>query len=858
MAYRWLGGGLAVAWRWLPRGVLPGLRQQTASCLAPSNHARHALVHSLLPLALLGLGALAASAPAAGPTYASTNIGQAWPPAATDKVARISGVYPHLTVFNPYGECGIGAIAPWADKLWFVTYPPHCPQGSQDKLYTVNEKLELEMRPESVGGTHANRMIHPESRQLIIGPYLIDQTGKVRALDPARMPLRITGNARHLTDPAGKVFFVGMERELYEVDAHSLTVNQIYGLYGGPYPGTHGKGAATIGGRLIVANNGERPWSYAKDPSFNGPAGGLAQSDGKDWARDWEVIERAPFTEVTGPGGLQGFAPGDDRLWALGWDKRSVILKLHERGQWHTFRLPKASYTHDALHGWYTEWPRIREVADGRWLAHMHGLFYDFPRTFSLANHGGLRAISTYTRMPVDYCAWRGQIVMARDDASIMQNELAGQSHSALWFGTWSDLENLGAPVGWGGPWLNDDLKAGETSAPFLVAGFTEGTLHLKHSADRAVRFEVEADADGRGQWQPVTSLSVPANGYAFRSLDRELKAQWVRVKAVHPARRASAFFRLGNPARSPDPARFAALADSDYRGAVIEGLVKPDAGDARRLIMAANTYKDGQVKARSGWVMDGRLEFAPLDDSAKETTLREKYGTQPRFTVDAASVLVTEGSKRYRLPKSAAAYDQPFPSGWPRDLREVVTERNLLNAHGTIYEVPRADVGGLQRLRPITTHNKRISDFASWRGLLVLTGVRADAQADEHCYKSADDKAALWFGNVDDLWRMGAPVGVGGPWKDTAVAADEPSDPYLMAGYRAKSLALSHRASQPVTFTLEVDFAANGDWSDYCRLTVEPGQTAHHQFPASYSAHWVRLKADRAAQVTAMFTYTL
>ncbi len=184
------------------------------------------------------------------------------------------------------------------------------------------------------------------------------------------------------------------------------------------------------------------------------------------------------------------------------------------------------------------------------------------------------------------------------------------------------------------------------------------------------------------------------------------------------------------------------------------------------------------------------------------------------------------------------------------------MTERNHLNVHGTIYEVPRADVGGFQRMRPIATHNKRIRDFASWRGLLVLTGVRADARPGEHCHKSADGTSAVWLGEVDDLWRMGAPVGVGGPWEDTAVAAGEPSDPYLMAGYRTKSLALSHRAAQPVVFTVEVDFAANGEWSEYLKLEVEPGQTAHHRFPAGYSAHWVRLKADRAARASALFTY--
>ena len=40
-------------------------------------------------------------------------------------------------------------------------------------------------RPESVGGTPANRMIHRESQQLNIGPYFIDARGHVRAIPPS-------------------------------------------------------------------------------------------------------------------------------------------------------------------------------------------------------------------------------------------------------------------------------------------------------------------------------------------------------------------------------------------------------------------------------------------------------------------------------------------------------------------------------------------------------------------------------------------------------------------------------------------------------------------------------------------------
>src|SRR3954447_4176983 len=93
---------------------------------------------------------------------------------------QISGIYPHLAMWNREGECGTGAVVPWADRLWVITYGPHLPRGSSDKLYEIDWQLHLTARPESVGGTPANRMIHRESNQLFIGPYIIDADRQVR------------------------------------------------------------------------------------------------------------------------------------------------------------------------------------------------------------------------------------------------------------------------------------------------------------------------------------------------------------------------------------------------------------------------------------------------------------------------------------------------------------------------------------------------------------------------------------------------------------------------------------------------------------------------------------------------------
>src|SRR3546814_917331 len=134
----------------------------------------------------------------------------------------VSGIYPHLAMYNNEGECGTGAVVPWAGKLWAITYGPHLPLGSSDKLYEIAPDLTRVIREESIGGTPANRMIHPESNQLFIGPYAIDANGGVRVIPYSEMPGRHTGNARHLTDPANRIYYGTMEEGFYDLDVRTL------------------------------------------------------------------------------------------------------------------------------------------------------------------------------------------------------------------------------------------------------------------------------------------------------------------------------------------------------------------------------------------------------------------------------------------------------------------------------------------------------------------------------------------------------------------------------------------------------------------------------------------------------------
>ncbi|NOY81549.1 MAG: hypothetical protein GXP31_11180 [Kiritimatiellaeota bacterium] len=778
----------------------------------------------------------------------------------------ISGRYPHLAVFNTGGECGIGAVAVWADRLWFITYPPHQPTGSDDKLYRIDPDLSLHACPESIGGTCANRMVHRESNQLFIGPYAIDADRRVRVIPFSRLFGRHTANARHLTDPAHKVYFFTMEEGLYEVDVHTLDVTTIHAdtQNGGNrlLPGYHGKGAYSGQGRLVVSNNGERTRApHETWPVLYGAAGCLAEWDGQDW----HTLDRRQFCEVTGPGGIEGNPSSEDAIWATGWDKCSVLLRVLDRGRWQAFRLPFGSYCFVAQHGWFTEWPRIRDVGDGRVLMNMHGLWYDFPAAFRSGKTANLEPIASYLKITGDFCGWHGRIVFGCDDLSRTCEEspnlkLTNQSQSNLWFATWKGLHECGRPAGWGGPWLHDKVGADAPSEAFLVRGFDKRVLHLSHGAAYPVAFQLEIDESGDGRFHPYREIRVGPHAYAWFILPSNCPALWLRLRLDRTATDVCAYLHMGpGGGAATVPGMFASLASAERSDPRVVGIVRPRGADLGTLqFMAWRVEPDGHAQPVGYYEVDADMAIRPRPEAKgpRDFLLRAAGLGEPDFEVDAASVILLEHGRRWRLPKSSAAYDTPMAIGWPRGIREVTTERNLLNCHGTFYVLPWTSAGGAAGIKPICTHDRRISDFGSWRGMLVIAGARADARPDGHFFRSTDGKAGLWFGDVDDLWKMGKPMGHGGPWLDTPVQPDQPSDPYLMTGYDRKRLTLWHDEARPVRFTVEVDFIRDGSWCKYAAFDVAPDRRFVHEFPDGYSAHWIRLRADLACRASAVFEY--
>jgi len=805
--------------------------------------------------------------------------------AATAAPQEWSGIYPELAYFNNEGECGTGAVVPWADRLWVITYGPHLPYGSSDKLYEITPDLRQIVRPESVGGTPANRMIHQESNQLIIGPYLIGANRDVRVIPPKLMPGRRTGNARHLTDPTNKIYYATMEDGLYEVDVRTLAVRGlIKEIMNKPKPGQtaevspatitstlsgyHGKGLYSGQGLVVLANNGERSPKALIDPTI--VSGGLGSFNGEG---NWSLIRRNQFTEVTGPGDLTGNAdPAKDPIWTVGWDFRSVILMVMEDGKWTSYRLPKGSHSYDGAHGWNTEWPRIRDIGEeGSRLMTMHGLFWKFPANFSSKHSTGVSPRSAYLKVIGDFTRWQDRLVFGCDDTAKSEflnkrpakGALAGpgQSQSNLWFTALDAPDKLGPAIGRGSVWADEPVQAGVPSDPFLLAGFAKRAVHLQHDGSAATKFTLEIDEKGDGQWKAWREVALKADeATQWVEIPATVAGAWIRAKTDRDIAKAGVTFQ------------YAAKDDRVVeRGSLFKGLSK--AGEAtsqgaflltrganlRTLsVLNANVTVD-QTTLGDAYELSADLKLTKLADQNVAAYV-EKNTPIPQgiVTADEASVIFEESGVRWRLPRSAPpAHDALLARSALRKAREVCTERDMLQAHGTIYELPALNAKGAIRMRPIATSDTAVHDYCSYRGLLVLSGISPEAAKDDrHIIRSDDGKAAVWVGTADDLWQLGKPRGQGGPWKNSDVTAGKPSDPYLMTGYDKKTLVLENKGEVETTITVELDAAGDGRFAVYQSFKLAPGAKETFVFPDWINAYWIRTVSSATTKATAQLTY--
>jgi len=135
---------------------------------------------------------------------------------------------------------------------------------------------------------------------------------------------------------------------------------------------------------------------------------------------------------------------------------------------------------------------------------------------------------------------------------------------------------------------------------------------------------------------------------------------------------------------------------------------------------VANNTYDEqdyhGTMHGGRLAEWDGRSEWNVLEKTAFNEVAAVRAGEAMYATGwDKCSailkVYVNGEWSTYRLPKATQAMDHMILTEWPR-IREVETERFLLDCHGIFYEMSHLAYGGkVWGIRPISTHLRMIPE---------------------------------------------------------------------------------------------------------------------------------------------------
>jgi len=497
----------------------------------------------------------------------------------------------------------------------------------------------------------------------------------------------------------------------------------------------------------------------------------------------------------------------------------------------------------------------------------MHGMFWNFPETFSVKNSAGIYPRSTYLKVIGDFTRWNDRLVFGCDDTAKSEflnkreakGKLAGpgQSQSNLWFTSLDKPDHLGPVLGHGCVWLNESVKAQTPSDPFLLSGFTKRALHLEHDGVATTVFTLEIDSKGNNEWSTWREITLPAEtkSYWF-NFPASLKAVWLRIKTQRDVATVSATFQYAN--------QDSRTADTDP---IFTGLYQANNETSKSaflltrgstLAVLSSEIKNGETKISSLYELNADMQLVPADQANLEKIKQSTIIPSGGITCDEASVIFTENGQRWRLPRSAEInQDNLLAKSSLRKVREVCTERDLLQAHGTFYELPALNAMGAIRMRPIATSDLAIHDYCSYRGLLVLSGVNPSAEKNNlHIIRSADNQAAVWVGAADDLWKLGKPRGHGGPWKNSLVKANEASDPYLMTGYDKKKITLENNSDTNNAIIMECDVAGDGRFSFYEVFNLIPHQTLEVNLPAWLNAYWVRFTPSNDGKMSVQLTY--
>lgn len=436
-----------------------------------------------------------------------------------------------------HSESGLGALLPWADRLYFSTYLAEANDGAGTYVGYMDRNF-VEHTVLRTDGVHCARYIHTPTNQGLIGPCVIEADGTVHTIANL-VSERVSGYAKHIVSPDTKVYALTMEGKIYEVDLTTyanavllmnlktlLTQTRVH--YKACF--THAAPFATTD-RLICVSN------VQSDPTSAPLSGCLVTVD--PVALTATVKDNASWIEAAG-----NYYVGNGGLtFGIGLDHKSPILGVMQQNNAavYRYRFPKG----DASQDWYIcqEWMRIRAVTTERQMMYAYGTWFklstwlDHPTAAGVQNYGSagtdypcLDPIARYVDTITDFCVFNGKFVIGTNNMSTHKGAFpqSGQPQSALKLGDIEDIWKGGKPTGKGYLWYKESITNGTASDPMLIRGYDKKCVQIFNGSASALNVAVKII--DRSDTYTLATIAVAAGEFKAYPFPAGVGGDWMRL----------------------------------------------------------------------------------------------------------------------------------------------------------------------------------------------------------------------------------------------------------------------------------------------------------------------------------------
>lgn len=188
------------------------------------------------------------------------------------------------------------------------------------------------------------------------------------------------------------------------------------------------------------------------------------------------------------------------------------------------------------------------------------------------------------------------------------------------------------------------------------------------------------------------------------------------------------------------------------------------------------------------------------------------------------------------RIPVPTMAQYHRFQQEWMR-LRQVATERFILDLHGTWYDVSpylgggaTVSAGGIPRMRALSRHYNTFPDFCAFDGHLAV----ALSSSSPHVAQFPDagqPTSGISLRDIEDVARGPKPDGVGYWYRGSAATAVE-SKLMLVKGYAPGEAHFYNGGGGAISMTLNIRIAGSSGSIPYYTLSIPANSHAAIKLP--------------------------